>query len=127
LKNKMPLRDTDMDRMMGRLLQTGVLLANAVVLAGGILYLLRHGGEVPDYRHFYGVLSTLKTPGGVLRGAASLQAGAVIQLGLLLMIATPVMRVVFAVAAFAVERDWLYTVISAIVLALLMYGIFGSH
>jgi uncharacterized membrane protein len=124
---KMPWRDADIDRMMGRLLQTGVLLAGMVVLSGGILYLFRHGGEVPDYRHFHGVLPALKTGSGVLRGLAALQARAVIQFGVLLMIATPVMRVVFAVAAFAVERDWLYTLISAIVLGLLMYGIFGSR
>jgi uncharacterized membrane protein len=123
----MPWRDTEIDQMMGRLLQTGVLLAGTVVLFGGILYLLRHGGEVPDYRNFHGVLPALKTGSGVLRGVLAFQARAIIQLGVLLMIATPVLRVVFAIAAFAFERDWLYTLISAIVLALLTYGIFGSR
>src|ERR1700693_1355643 len=123
----MPWRDAEIDRMMGRLLQTGVLLAGAVVLFGGILYLLRHGGEMPDYRNFHGVLPGLKTGNGVLRGLSEFQARAIIQLGVLLMIATPVLRVVFAIVAFAIERDWLYTLISAIVLALLTYGIFGSR
>jgi len=40
------------------------------------------------------------------------------------MIATPVFRVAFALAAFALERDWLYSVISGIVLALLGYALF---
>jgi uncharacterized membrane protein len=121
------MRDADMDRMMGRLLQTGVLLAGAVVLLGGILYLFRHGGEIPDYRHFHGVPLALNTGSGVLRGLLDFRVGAVIQLGILLMIATPVMRVAFAIAAFAIERDWLYTLIGAIVLGLLMYGLFGSR
>ncbi|MGD1069927.1 MAG: DUF1634 domain-containing protein [Bryobacteraceae bacterium] len=116
----MPWRDADMDRVIGRLLQTGVLIAGAVVLLGGILYLLGHGGEVPDYRHFHGV------PFG-LGGLREFRARSVIQLGVVLMIATPVLRVAFCVVAFARERDWLYAAISSIVLGVLMFGIFGSH
>jgi uncharacterized membrane protein len=121
------MRDVDMDRMMGRLLQIGVLVAGAVVMFGGILYLIRHGGEMPGYGHFHGVPLGLNTASGVLRGLKEFRARAVIQLGVLLMIATPVLRVVFCVGAFAMERDWLYTAIGAIVLGVLMYGIFGSH
>ena len=43
--------------------------------------------------------------------------------GLLILIATPVARVAFACAAFALQRDWTYVTISAIVLALLIYGL----
>jgi len=121
------MRDADMDRMMGRLLQFGVLVAGAVVLAGGILYLIRHGGEIPAYGHFHGVPLGLNAGGGVLRGLWEFRARAVIQLGVLLMIATPVLRVAFCIFAFALERDWQYATISSIVLGVLMYGIFGSH
>jgi uncharacterized membrane protein len=41
------------------------------------------------------------------------------------MIGTPVLRVAFAAAAFAMERDWMYTTISLIVLGLLIYALFG--
>ena len=98
-----------------------------MVLLGGIVYLFRHGGEAPDYRHFHGVPLGLNTGRGVLRGLLNLRARAIIQLGVLLMIATPVLRVVFCVGAFALERDWRYTAIAALVLGVLMYGIFGSH
>ena len=47
-----------------------------------------------------------------------------IQLGVLLMIATPVIRVVFAVVAFALEKDWIYTGVSCFVLAILTYSQF---
>jgi len=114
------MRDSDMDRMIGRLLQVGVLAAAAVVLPGAIVYLVRHGGEVPDYRHFHAVPLALHR-------LLEFRARSVIQLGVLLMIATPVLRVAFCIFAFAMERDWQYAIIGAIVLSVLIYGIFGSH
>jgi uncharacterized membrane protein len=46
-----------------------------------------------------------------------------IQLGLLLLIATPIARVIGAGLIFAGERDWLYTAIAGLVLALLLYSL----
>jgi uncharacterized membrane protein len=54
-------------------------------------------------------------------------AAAVIQLGLLLLVATPVARVIFSVFAFAWERDWLYVLLTLIVLAVLLYSLFAAH
>ena len=119
------LNDADIELKMGRLLQWGVVAAGIVMLAGAAIYLVRHGAEVPDYRNFHGVLPGFKTIGGILSGVKELQARAIIQLGVLLMIATPVLRVVFAILAFALERDWLYTAISCIVLGVLAYALFG--
>ena len=50
-----------------------------------------------------------------------------IQFGLLLLIATPVARVAFSVAAFAIQRDRLYVVVTLIVLAILTYSLAGGH
>jgi uncharacterized membrane protein len=44
-----------------------------------------------------------------------------IQFGLILLIATPVARVVFSVLGFALERDWMYVLITILVLGLLIY------
>jgi len=52
-----------------------------------------------------------------------MHAHGIIQLGLLLLIATPVARVAFSVVAFAAERDWLYVAITLIVLAILIYSL----
>ena len=49
-----------------------------------------------------------------------------IQFGLLLLIATPVARVAFSVFGFTQERDWVYVVITLIVLALLVYSLSGG-
>ena len=120
----MTIDDSDIELRMGRLLQWGVTLAGAVMLGGGAIYLSRHAGDIPDYKNFRGVLPQFKTVSGILRGTVALQGRAIIQLGVLLMIATPVLRVVFALVAFALERDWLYTLISGVVLALLAYALF---
>lgn len=116
--------DEKVEQWMGRVLQIGVAIAALVVCAGGIVYLVHQGGEKPDYRKFHGVAPWLKTAGGIVQAVMDGHGRALIQLGILLMIATPVMRVVFAVFAFAVERDWMYTGVSCFVLAVLVYSLF---
>jgi uncharacterized membrane protein len=114
------------EQIMASLLRAGVILAAAVVLGGGIVYLARHGQEHPAYSTFHGVPDELKTPPAIWRGATSGQGRAIIQLGLLLLIATPVCRVAFSVFAFERQRDWTYVAITLIVLAVLIYGLAGG-
>lgn len=116
--------DQDIDRHIGILLRTGVLLSACVVLVGGVMFALHHGREIPNYKTFHGVPMPLHTLSGILHEAFHAKALGVIQLGLLLLIATPVARVVFSVVAFWMERDYLYVVISALVLAVLCYSLF---
>ena len=114
-------------RLLGNLLRVGVLLAAAVVLAGGVLYLARHGGEGVERLHvFHGEPADLRSPFGIVADVRALSGRGVIQLGLLLLIATPVMRVVLSVIAFARERDFLYVVLTLIVLAVLLFSLFFS-
>ena len=108
---------------MGRLLQTGVLLASAVVLIGGFLYLHAHAGTTTDYSIFAGEPSSLRHPAELLRLLMTGDPAAIVQLGVLLLIATPIARVVFAAIGFAVERDRLYVAISLVVLAVLIFGL----
>ena len=118
------LTDEAMDQGMGRLLQAGVLLASAVVLGGGLLYLHANGGRLADYRRFAGERPELRQWTGLLGAVRHGEAAAVIQVGILLLIATPVARVIFAGVAFAVQRDWMYLGISVAVLAVLLLGMF---
>ncbi|MEO6909880.1 MAG: DUF1634 domain-containing protein [Edaphobacter sp.] len=112
--------------MMGRLLQVGVLLASAVVLVGGVLYVRAHSGSVVDYRTFAGEPADLRSVGGLFRLLLAGDPVAVIQIGVLLLIATPVARVVFAVAGFALERDRLYVAVSLAVLTVLLASLLYS-
>jgi uncharacterized membrane protein len=118
--------DQRIEIIIGTLLRTGVLLAAAVVLIGGVLYLLRSGHKATDYKSFHGEPQQLKSISDIGRGAAALDPPAIIQLGLLLLIATPVARVAFSAVAFGIERDSLYVVITLVVLVILLYSLFGS-
>jgi uncharacterized membrane protein len=115
--------DRRMETIMGRLLQAGVLLASAVVLVGGVLYLKAHAGTPVNYRTFTGEAVNLRYPARLLPSLRTGDPAAIIQLGILLLIATPVARVVFAVIGFVIERDRLYVVVSLIVLAVLTFGL----
>jgi uncharacterized membrane protein len=120
-------QDARMELVMGRLLQVGVLLSALVVLVGGAMYLRGHAGERVTYRVFAARPIEVRHPAGLLRGIAGRDAAAIIELGILLLVATPVCRVVFAVIAFALERDRLYVAVSVGVLAVLMYGLLRSY
>jgi uncharacterized membrane protein len=117
--------DKRIDELMGLLLRTGVILAAAIVLAGGILYLTRHEFPVTNYRVFQGEPSDYRTISGIIAKAKALSGRGLIQLGLLILIATPVARVTFSVFAFFYERDWKYVVFTLIVLGLLLFSLFG--
>ncbi|MGA8779891.1 MAG: DUF1634 domain-containing protein [Terracidiphilus sp.] len=118
--------DQSIEIIIGTLLRTGVILAAAVVLFGGIVYLARHGREAPHYVTFTGEPQTLKSPKDILHGVMQFKAQAIIQLGLLLLIATPVARVAFSAVAFAIEHDHRYVWITLIVLVILSYSLFAS-
>jgi uncharacterized membrane protein len=114
--------DARMEAIMGRLLQVGVLLSASVVLAGGAMFLRAHAGDRADYRTFVAHPLELRHPASLLGDLLRGDASAIVELGILLLIATPVCRVIFAVVGFAIERDRLYVAISLTVLAVLLFG-----
>src|SRR6266852_8260839 len=115
-----------MDEIMGRLLRTGVILAAVFVLAGGGVYLARHSTPVTNYHVFQGEPAELRTVPGILHEALALRGRGLIQLGLLILIATPIARVAFSVLAFLYQRDWTYVVVTLIVVGPLMYRPLGG-
>jgi uncharacterized membrane protein len=117
--------DERMDKLIGGLLRGGVILSAATVLAGGVWHLAQSGGAVPQDHLFHGEPAELRSVGGVLHGLAAGDAASLIQLGLLLMIATPIVRVAFSVYAFAAQRDGTYVAITLIVLAALAASFAG--
>lgn len=122
-------RDVDeqkLENAIANLLRAGVLLAALVVLSGAVPYLAFHPWRHVDYRTFRGEPEQLKTVHGVVRHAFSGQVLGIMQLGLLLLIATPIARVISSAVAFAVEGDRMYLLFTLIVLAVLLYSLFGS-
>lgn len=113
----MQMRDEQLEQIVGNLLRAGVVIAAAVVLAGGIWYLATSGDAVARYGAFQPTVTHMRA----LRQLPAPEA--VILAGLLILIATPVARVVFSLVAFAMERDRTYVVCTLIVLAVLLYSI----
>lgn len=111
------MTDQRMEVAIANLLRAGVGLAATLVLAGGSWYVASSGRSVPTYGHFdpevkgLGALATLDWPEKL------------IEIGLLVLIATPVARVAFSLVAFAVERDRMYVWFTVAVLAVLVYSI----
>lgn len=115
------------EQLLSNLLRYGVLLASAVVLVGGVMYLIHYGGEAPNYEFFRGEPLAFRTPEGVATSALSGRRRGIIQFGLLLLIATPVARVAFSLWVFVQQRDLTYIIVSFIVLAGLLYSLIAGH
>lgn len=116
------------EQAMGMLLRVGVLSAALVAGLGGAWFLMQHGSSVADYGTFRGEASRLNSIGAIVAGAIRGQSRAVVQLGLLLLIATPIARVFFSLVAFLLQRDRLYTIVTSVVLAVLLFSlIFGGR
>ncbi len=115
--------DERVETIIGNLLRAGVILSALIVVAGGIVFLLRHGGEPAGHKTFAGEPERLRSLGGIVRDALAGHGRGIIELGLLVLIATPVARVAFAVVAFALQRDRLYVAITLVVLSVLVYSL----
>jgi uncharacterized membrane protein len=118
--------DQKIENIVGNLLRAGVLLSAVVVLCGGILYLIKYGHAPADYRIFRGEPTDLTSVSGIVRDAFALHSRGLVQLGLLLLIATPVARVAFSIFGFAEEKDRMYVAFTVIVLLILLYSLIGS-
>lgn len=119
-----PTEDHSIDQTIGHLLRLGMCLAAAVILIGGVMFLYAHANDRPDYHTFQQLPTSLRSPVAIVRTAFHGDPMGVMQLGMILLIATPIARVVFSVVAFAVRKDRLYVVISTIVLCVLLYSLF---
>ena len=117
--------DRRTEAAMGTLLRVGVLVAAILVAAGGVALLLQRWDQVDRYGTFTGVAARLTSPASVIRAAVALDPAALAVLGLIVLVLTPVARVAFALLAFTKQRDRLYVAFSAVVLAVLFFGLSG--
>jgi uncharacterized membrane protein len=116
--------DTRVDHAIGMILRLGVMIAALIVLVGAVLYLWQHGGQLPDYTVFHKSANGILNPQALLSGVLALNGVAIIELGLLVLIATPMSRVVLAAYAFHRQHDTLYVVVSIVVFAIVLFSLF---
>jgi len=120
--------DERVDGIISDLLRIGVISSALIVFSGGIVYLINKGPQpAPDLREFHKQPEKLRNPVHIVREAVSLSELGLIMLGLLLLIATPVVRVLFSVAAFSLQRDYLYVLFTLLVLSVLLYSLFSGY
>jgi uncharacterized membrane protein len=117
------MTDRSIERTISVLLRAGVLISGLIVLAGGAYFLAAHGGEPASYHVFASQPAVDRIIGKIVAGAFTGRAQSLIQLGILALIATPVLRVAVSLVGFAIERDAKYVAITTLVLALLLYGL----
>src|SRR5436309_3492358 len=116
MASKGNFKDKDMQVIIGWILRAGVIVSMIVVFIGGIFFIFRHGHSIPDYSKFTGVPYFIRSSNDIIDSALHLKGQAIIQIGIILLIATPIIRVAFSAIGFALEKDYLYTTISIIVL-----------
>ncbi|MFN6481923.1 MULTISPECIES: DUF1634 domain-containing protein [unclassified Nostoc] len=126
--------EQQLEYLLSNLMKYGVLIASAVVLLGGILYLIHHGNEPAEYHFFRGEPSEFRSPVGVVKAVLSgsdayseLRLRGIIQLGLLLLVATPILRVFLSLLTFLLQREFIYVIVTLLVMVSLTYSLIGAY
>ncbi len=115
--------DRDIQTILGTLLRVGVMLSMGVVLIGGLLYLFQDHHNVVNYGVFNPSNNKYSTIEAIFAGLKSLDSKAIIQFGTLLLIFTPITRVVFSIFGFLLEKDYLYVLIGLFVLGVILFSL----
>ena len=119
--------EKQLEYLLSNLLMYGVLIASSIVLFGGILYLIHHGSEPAEYQIFRGTPSEFHSPIGVVNAVFAGSRRGIIQLGLLILIAIPILRVIISLCTFLLQRNFIYVVITSLVLTSLTYSLIGAY
>jgi uncharacterized membrane protein len=122
-QKKHMLKDRDMQLIMGNLLRVGVVLSMTVVFIGGVIYLMGYGQLKADYSEFVLDEAGFFSLASIWTGILEMNGKAIIQLGILLLIFTPISRVILAVFSFFLERDYLYVFIGLMILGIILFSL----
>lgn len=117
-------RHHKIEDLISSLLRLGVITSLSVVIFGMVLSLIQH----PRYLHSKVALKALAAPGAtfprtlgqVVAGVLNLEGLAIASLGLLLLVALPVLRVLLSIFAFFYQRDWAFVMMTTLVFLLLL-------
>jgi uncharacterized membrane protein len=124
----MKLKDpSSMNNILGIVLRSGVVLSGVTITIGTILFITNHSLDDTSAYLAYnpGLIPHGNFPvsfASILSGLLSLDPSSIIQLGLLILLATPVVRVALSLFLFAAEKDKLFVYLTAVVLAILLFS-----
>ncbi|MCC6312544.1 MAG: DUF1634 domain-containing protein [Thermomicrobiales bacterium] len=119
--------DHPMHRWIGLVLRGGVTVAGALVLLGLTMALGGQwpGGEVQTVAGLIAAERHVISPAAIAAGVAEGRPTAIVRLGVLALILTPISRVAMTVVLFAAQRDWFFVAIALVVLTVLGLGLLG--
>ena len=120
------INDKDIQVVLGTLLRAGVIISMSIVLIGGVIFLIHNKGVITDYKVFKPELSKFSSIGGIFKGLSSFHGDAIVQFGILMLIFTPIARIIFAIFSFLIEKDYLYVLIGFIILAIITISLNGG-
>lgn len=115
-----------MQILISRTLRWGVTIASVLAGIGGVFYFIQHGTELFDTEKYHNFAYTdaqnpaTTTFGGIFEGAFAGNSESLIQLGVIALLLTPIMRVVLSLFDFVKQKDWLYVAITAFVLGVIV-------
>lgn len=116
--------DKDVQLILGTLLRVGVLVSTGVVILGGIIFLIEHRNDSVSLHNFVPEQSRFASVAAILGGLKQFDGLAIIQFGVLLLIFTPIARVVFSIFSFLMEKDYMYVGIGLIVLCVIITSLY---
>lgn len=115
--NRLKKNTREMEKVISTFLLTGVLTSSAVIIIGLVMFLI--SGDSGYMGNFYPT-----HPLEILKGCAALKPYSIILLGLMLLIAIPILRVAISILVFFKEKDFLYVKITAVVFIILIVSLF---
>jgi uncharacterized membrane protein len=121
------LQDDAMRQVIGSLLRWGVILSAVVTSIGGLFFLMSHGQEqVPSYQRYSGTLLQYRNVHQLVNGVINGNSESLIQIGIMMLIATPVARLVFSLFTFTKEKDFVFAGITLLVLCIVAFSMMGG-
>lgn len=127
LKKHFTWGDPDMELVISRIMRYGIVVASVIVIIGAITFLSNYGQEKPQYSTFTGQPKELTNVFRIISSLSSTSGRGLIEFGMVVLIAIPVLRVAFSIASFIVEKDRVYIIITSIVFILLLFSLFGQQ
>ncbi len=118
------LGDQDVQVVLGTLLRVGVIVSTAIVFLGGLLFIAQHHHQVVSFHDFKPEDTKFSSIAEIFKGLRTLDGLAIVQFGVLLLIFTPIARVVFSIFSFLMEKDYMYVVIGLIVLGVIITSLY---
>ena len=118
------LGDKDVQVILGTLLRVGVIVSTVVVIIGGIIFLSTQANYKVSFSEFKPQQTKFSSVAEIINGLKSFDGLAIIQFGVLLLIFTPIARVVFSIFSFFMEKDYMYVLIGIIVLCVIITSLY---